>query len=159
VLIVAAGKWAYHCFWKYSAYICQAGRSFRQDVNRIGYYADGAIRPEFPMILGRRDHVAFTYETSRKLQLSGDPFDAAYAAIIEHLIADGRDDNPAQIFFLTPPGHPLTLKIPQPIANTEHSHAGGSIAWTQGHRYVRESAILASPKTTDELSDLQATGS
>lgn len=157
VLIVAANKWAYECFRKYSAYICQTDRSFRPEVDRIGYSCEGAIQAEFPTILERRDHVGFNYETSRKLQLSGNPFDAAFATIIERAIADGRDNIPGQVFLLSPPDSRLTLRIAQPITNTERSETGRPIAWTQGHRYVQESAILAGPRTTDELAEFRAT--
>jgi hypothetical protein len=101
VLIVAANKWAYYCFWNYSAYICQAGRSFRQDVDRIGYYVNREIRPEFPLILARRDHVPFNYETARKLRLLGNPYDMAFAEIIERSKREGRDDIPGQVFLLS----------------------------------------------------------
>lgn len=151
VLIVAGSKWAYDCFRRYSAYICQSGRSFRPDVDRIGYYANGSIQCEFPKILGRRDHVVITPRTVQELQSSRDPQDEAFARVVDRLIADERTGGTSQIFLLSGADDPHTMVIPQPIRNTERTSSGRAYAWTRGHRYVREDAILAGPETTSEL--------
>jgi hypothetical protein len=151
ILIVAGGKWAYHCLHRYGAYICQAGRSFRSDVERIGYYANGAIQPEFPRIQGRRDHVLTTLETAQALLTSGSAEDARFAAVIALLLLDGREAGiESQVFLLSPPGSPETLVLAQPIRNVRR---GLGSAWTQGHRYAPEAAIRSEPGTTDELDE------
>ncbi|HEU5431989.1 MAG TPA: hypothetical protein VFU81_10010, partial [Thermomicrobiales bacterium] len=110
VLLVAAGKWAYACFTdfarsdregQYTAYICQAGRSFRSDVERLGYYVNGAIRPEFPLIFARRDHVDLTPQTAREFRSSGDLEDARFAAIVEQAMIDPHPGPVEQIFLLS----------------------------------------------------------
>lgn len=151
VLIVAAGKWAYHCFWSYAAYVCQADRSFRHDVDRLGYYAHGAIQAEFPTILARRSHVEFTPDNVRRLRATGYHQDAAFATVIERMLADGRDQVPGQVFLLSGPDDPQTLRIAEPIRNDTRSATGRVTAWTQGQRYVSEAALRACPKTASQL--------
>lgn len=151
VVVVAANRWAYDCFWKYSAYICQAGRSFRPDVDRLGYYAKGAIQCEFPTILARRDHVDLTPQSVRDLRASGDAQDAQFADVVERLVADGHCDRAEQIFLVTGAEDPRTLRIAHPIRNSERAPSGRRIAWVRGHRYVPEAALLAAPQTTGEL--------
>lgn len=149
VLIVAGTRWAYHCFRHYGAYICGAARSFRP-TTRLGYYANGAIQREFPMIQGRRDHVAETRETVQSLLMSGNPEDARLAAVVALLVLDGREGSRSQIFLLSPPQSEETLVISHPIRNTR---TGPGRAWTQGHRYVPETVVLSEPYTTDELDE------
>lgn len=155
VLIVAASKWAYHCFHRYSAYICQPDRHFRSESIRLGYYADREIMPEFPRILLRRSRIAITQETVKTLRASGSWQDAAFAVIVEELVADGRHGTESQIFLLTGPNDPQTLRIAQPI---RHATSGRGTAWTQGQRYVSETAILAEPPTTAALMAAEDSG-
>jgi hypothetical protein len=160
VLIVAGSDWAYDCFTRFAArddsgrftaYICQAGRRFRPDVERLGYYAHGAIRPELPAILARRDHVALTAQTARAWRSTGDPVDARFATIVERAMNDQHPGPVEQIFLLTSPDDPRTLQLDHPIRNTERASSGRRIAWTRGHRYVPESVLLTNPETTGEL--------
>lgn len=165
VLIVAGSDWAYPCFTGYAmtddhgnftAYICQAGRSFRPEVDRLGYYANGAIQPELPAILARRDHVALAPQTARAWRATGDSVDARFAAIVERAMVEramgDRHPGPVeQIFLLSGPDDPRTVRIGRPISNTERTPAGRRIAWTRGHRYVAESVLLTNPETTGEL--------
>lgn len=152
VLIVAGGKWAYHCLHRYGAYICQAGRSFRPEACRIGYYANGAIQREFPSIQARRDHVSETREVVHAWLTSGDAEDARFAAVVALLLLNGREEGGrSQIFLLSPPQSPETLLISRPIRNTRPGHGS---AWTQGHRYASEAAIRHEPETTEALAAL-----
>jgi hypothetical protein len=151
VLVVAGNKWAYDCYGTYSAYITQPGRHFRPEVERMGYYANGAIQREFPTILARRDHVALTQQTVRDLRSSGDTQDAQFAEVVEQLIADGIEGRTEQIFLLSGPEDPRTLRISDPIRNTERAASGRRTAWTQGRRYVHEVVLLTGPQTTREL--------
>ena len=59
VLVVAAGKIAVADYVRYSAYICQPERSFR-DVERIGFYRHGQIEPFFARIRYRRMNLEFS---------------------------------------------------------------------------------------------------
>jgi hypothetical protein len=153
VLIVPANQWAYDCFWRYSAYICQAGRHFRSDVHRLGYYANGAIQREFPAILVRRDHVALTEQTVARLHSTGAWQDAAFATVVERLIADGHHDRAEQIFLVSGPHDRWTWHIANPICNSERTASGRRTAWARGHRYVPEDALLTDPQTTSDLSE------
>lgn len=153
VLIVPAGKWAYHAWHRYGAYICQAGRSFRSDARRIGYYANYEIFSEFPCIQEHRDYVPENRESIQAWLTSGNVVDARFAAVIGLLLLDGRHEGgESQIFLLSPPQSPETLVISHPIHKI--SRTGRGSAWTQGHRYVPESMIRSEPETTSELDAL-----
>jgi hypothetical protein len=118
-------------------------------VGRIGFYAHGAIQPEFPRIQARRDHVPVELNTTQAWLTSGNPEDARFAGVIALLLLDGRESGiVSQIFLLSPPQSPDTLVISRPIQNMRR---GLGSAWTQGHRYVPEAAIRSEPETTDEL--------
>jgi hypothetical protein len=128
-------------------------------VDRLGYYVGGAIRPEFPLILARRDSVALTPQTARELRLSGDPQDARFAAIVEQTLADPHPGPVEQIFLLSGPRDPRTLRISKPIRNTARAESGRHIAYVRGQRYVSEAALLSEPETTGELDARMATAS
>jgi len=156
VLIVAANQWAYHCFWTYAAYVCQADRPFRHDIGRLGYYVNGAIQREFPAILARRKHVSFDERNVSELKASGYHLDAAFATVIERMLTDGREEIPGQVFLLSASNDPLTLYTASPIPNDKRGKSGRITAWTQGQaRYVAEAVLLSSPSTTSELDYLQ----
>ena len=73
-LVVAAGA-AWDYYGRHAAYVCQAGRSFR-DTQRLAFYRRKRIESSVPTILDRRDRVPFTpYEASRLLRTK-DPLDA-----------------------------------------------------------------------------------
>ena len=148
VLVVAARN-AYDEYLNYHAYVCQAGRSFR-DVHRIGFYRHGKIEPHFPTIRASEDHVAFSTENVERLRSSGSAVDRELADLIATLVSHHlRDDwDSYQVFLLTPPAHPQTLTLPQPIM---HDTRGRGSAWTFGHRYIGEASLLRNPRNTDEL--------
>lgn len=151
VLVVAAGKIAVADYLRYSAYICQPERSFR-DVERIGFYRHGQIEPFFPRIRYRRMNLEFSDGQAHALRRTGAALDAEVASVIEQTLADPRDPRkagwPYQVFLLTPREDPQTLKLPAPI---QHRTLGRGTAWTQGTRYTSEASLRQDPGTTDDL--------
>lgn len=151
VVIVAAGA-AYDLYVKYAMYFSQPGRSF-QPVERIGFYTGNEIKPYFPRILARRDHVGIDRSSAHTLRLSSSNDEAAIGQLVERLLDDGvlGEGDVQQVFLLSPTGDPRTLVLPGPIHNVSVSAQGRRVAWTQGQRYVSSAALEAAPETTADL--------
>lgn len=82
VLVVAAGKIAFEDYRRYNAYMCQPKRSFR-DVERMGFYRDGRIEPQFPRIRYRKMNVEFSRANEAALRGTGSALDAEVADLID----------------------------------------------------------------------------
>lgn len=151
VLIVAAGKSAWLDFQRYTAYICQDRRSFR-DVPRMGFYVDAAIQPILPTIRYRADGVEWSRSNIAALRETGSHLDAEVANVIEQSLdnpTDRRTENGRyQVFLLSAAGDADTLTLAQPVA---HNARGRGSAFVQGQRYISETALRANPPSTDEL--------
>lgn len=156
-VVVVAARNAYPQYHTISAYVCQPAsqRSFQPQVERMGFYANGAIQPEVPVILDRRGEVEVSVESIARLRTTGDDLDRRYADTIERYMAtDPYAKNapfPAQIFLLAPPTDPATTLFPEPIKNTTKASTGRGYAWTLGQRYTRSDALRKAPATTDDL--------
>lgn len=141
-VIVAASR-AYDEYLKYGAYVCQPGRSFRQGLQRLGFYRHKRIEREVPRILHVRDNVDITPDSEAELD-GGDEHDQALAALIGALLADDArpDGSVNKIFLLEEPARAHLL--PSPV---RHETSG---AWTQGQRYTSFDA-LEEAETTEDL--------
>ena len=151
VLVVAAGKVAYPEYRRYAAYVCQRNRGFNGDHDRLGFYANQAIMPEFPTILHVEDDVVFTRSSAEAIRTRGGEHDAALARVIGRMLDDGarHDGFVGKVFLLSPRADETqTLLLPEAI---NHTTTGPGTGFTQKHRYVSEGALMAHPKTTDEL--------
>jgi hypothetical protein len=148
--VVAAGAaWGYYL--RHSAYVCQAGRSFR-DTDRLAFYRRKRIEPLVPAILARRDGVVFSTKHAASLRAAGNTIDCQIADVIETSLVEGSrfDGAVHQVFLLSASDDPRTLVLGAPIIHE------GSSAWTMGQRYA-SSGSLAEARTTADLSDAPRT--
>jgi len=155
--VVVAAREAYPEFKRTSAYICQANRSFRGGLKRLGFYTAGAIRPEVPEILYREDNVVFSRHEAEARAASGDERGAAIGELIKKALAfdDRRTYGERyQVFLLSGPGDERTLTLDAPIRSTAVDGNGRPRAWTQGQRYTRSDLLKRQPETTDELAEI-----
>ena len=136
-----------------------AGRSFRQGLTHMAFYADGAIQPEIPAILDCRDNLLMTSEVADELAASSREGDRQFARAIsqELQLRSPRQGQAFQVFLLSPNADGQTLKLSQPVANTAVGANGRRVAWTQSQRYVRLSDLKTSPATTTELDLIRET--
>jgi hypothetical protein len=150
--LVPAGRIALTDYDKYSAYICQPNRSFRSGMDHLGFYARGEISPHFPRIGKTWEEVEFSNEEVKRRRASGDRHDAELASIIERVLAapsrGGHRVGSHKVLLLTPPGHPDTLTLLQPI---KHLERGRGQAFVRKQRYTTLAALRRQPKTTAEL--------
>lgn len=142
--VVVAARDAYPEYQRYSAYICQEGRSFREGLQYLGFYTNHAIQREIPVILRRQDHFLIAQEHADELRASEDPIDRSLAALVDRLVADGdgRVGKTKQVFLLTPHLDEQTRSLQQPIR-----HEGP--AWTMGQRYARLELLERARSTLD----------
>jgi hypothetical protein len=150
--LVPAGRIALTDYDNYSAYICQPNRSFRDEMDHLGFYARGQISPHFPRIRKTWEKVEFSNEEVERRRASGDPDDAELASIIERLLAapsrGGHRAGAHKVFLLTSTGHPDTLTLAAPI---KHLKRGRGQAFVRKQRYTTLAALKREPKTTAEL--------
>jgi hypothetical protein len=145
--VVVAARNAYQEYLDTGAYICQAGRHFREDIRHLGFYKSKAIQREIPSIRHRRDHVIFSSDESARLGATGNDLDGSIARLIDRSLRSGRreEGHPYEIFLLFSPSDEATIALPHEIANTNKG------AWTQNQRYTSSEALRRGPATTNEL--------
>lgn len=142
--VVVPAKAAWPFYQQCSAYICQAGRTFRA-IDRIAFYADREVKGDIPAVLHRRDNVDWTPEGAERLRASGDRFDRKIADVVEKshgLWTGGR----YQVFLLTGPGHPRHRQLK---AVLPHAGAGRGSAFVQRQRYVSLHSLETAATTED----------
>jgi hypothetical protein len=144
--VIVAARDAYPAYLKYSAYICQLGRTFRPGIERLGFYTRKAIQPELPRILLHLAAIEISATSADAVAASGAAHADRLAALLRTLDADGTVWAGAekQLFLLSEPESDKTLRLSAPV---EHLPPN---AWTQGQRYV-SSAALARANTTADL--------
>jgi hypothetical protein len=152
VLIVAA-RVAYPEYFEYHAYVTHAGRSYSDEARWLAFLSGGAIRPEIPEILYRRDHVPWSLEEVDKLEAAGDDVSVQLADIIRRTLVETTRtvDEKFQVFLLSAPDDSRTVRLPGPVLSTKKDHKGAPVALTFGHRYTLMRELEKGPTTTDEL--------
>ncbi len=145
-LVVAAAE-AYPAYGKYSAYLCQVGRSFREGIRYLGFYTHKEIKPEFGMIEQRIPVLSITQAVADEYAQKGDQEARRVVELIEQQLRDRTPwaGNEHQVFLLSAVNSPKTIKLAAPIAHAGHS------AWTRSQRYLRSVDIQAGITTTDQL--------
>lgn len=153
-VVVIPAKYALDEYFRCSAYICQANRSF-QPSTRMAFYTNNKIDRHIPKILGRVAAISpDEIETRTDLTESEK---VNLRTIYEKMkgTAKGEDWNQYKhdVHFLTSPGSPETLILPQDIENdlTRRNPPHRRVAFTQSQRYVSLAMLAKGPKYTSEL--------
>lgn len=142
VLVVAAGFAYPRQYLAASAYACQPGRSFRRDVDWIAFYASGAIREHVARIWYWEDQVLIS-GAEAAARRAGGAAGRGVAAVIEATLRNepGQEGTRRQVFLLSGPDAPETIRLPQPIMSDARSSSGRPCAWVQSQRYVPLAAL------------------
>lgn len=156
-VVVVAARVAYGEYQNHVVYVCQPGRAFRRGLTHLGFYTDGAIQPLVPRIVAVADNVPFTAEEAAHRRATGDPIEARIAATIDA----GLEQAPGaglrtpgetyQVFLLSPPDDPATVRLVGPIVNDTVGRGGRTFAWTMGQRYVSLTRLTSGAAKTSEL--------
>ena len=148
-VVVAAGD-TYEANIKYGVYICQPGRSFR-DVEHIGFYKDGEIKPMFLCVGSARRGREVVLSDLRNDKASAE--DKKLADIIDAYLTDlGWADvpffqGPFQVF------QGEVLDIGRSVENDLTArNSARRVAYTQGQRYAELKKIKAAPTTSKLVS-------
>ncbi len=136
-VVVVAARVAYPEYLKRSVYVCQPERAFRDGLTHLGFYANSTIQPHVPRIRYREDSVTFTHEEAAARD-RGSATDRLVGEVIRTLLADGprEEGKQYQVFLLSGPEDPDTVRLARPIANDTVAESGRPWAWTIGQRYV-----------------------
>ena len=140
-----------------SVYLCQPGRSISEQVQYVGFYGDGEIKPFVARILRRQDEVVFESEIAAHVT-SGSCFsqsDVVYEKVLELIEAgDVEEDSVLQMFVLSGHDDQETIRLPHPIRGDTTSPTGRHVAWNRNQRYVYSDDLKTAPHTTNELDRL-----
>jgi hypothetical protein len=156
-VVVVAARFAYPEYLKRGVYVCQPERAFREGLTHVGFYASSAIQPHVPRIRYREDLVTFSHEEAGARR-TGSNSDRMISEVIQALLDDGtrEEGKQYQVFLLSWPEDPDTVRLAQSIANDTVTESGRPWAWTMNQRYV-SLATLTRPGVT-VTSDLGAPG-
>ncbi len=153
-VVVMAARAAYPEYLAHHVYVCQPGRTFRDGLTHLGFYAEKAIQPHVARILFREDAVVFSSEEAARRRDAGGVFERRIAETIDVLLEDGSRQlgESYQVFLLSGPDEAETVKLARPLVNASTSASGRPTAWTMGQRYT-SLARLTKPGifSTDEL--------
>ena len=150
-VVVVAARFALDENRKYSAYICQAHRSFRPCV-RMAFYTKNKIYRRIPKILERIEAIS-----RDEIETRTDLTDIERARLrtllkqMEPARSEEWSKKKLKIVFLSPPDSPDTLVLPDDIVHNSTTGSGRGTAFTQGQRYVSLARLEKGPKTTSEL--------
>jgi hypothetical protein len=136
-VVVVAARNAYPEYLRRSVYVCQPKRTFRDGLTYMGFYANGAIQRPLARIRYREDLVTFSHQEAASRGL-GSAVERRIGEVIELLLADGPREEGEQyeVFLLSGPEDPDTLRLDAPIMNDTVAESGRSIAWARKQRYV-----------------------
>jgi hypothetical protein len=142
-VVVVAARVAYGEYLQRALYVCQPERAFRGGLTHMGFYAEGAIKPEIATIRYREDLVSYTYDEAEQRR-GGSAVDVLIADAIEADLTTGVRElgSQYQIFVLSAHDDSDTVRLPKPIKNDTVAESGRRWAWTLGQRYVSLSALM-----------------
>jgi len=140
--VVVAARSGWDEYLKGSAYYCQPGRSFRQ-VQHIAFYRLNHIEPIVPRVLAHHSEVLLDPD-----QPTGELREAieSYLAMKPRCAGETR-----QVFLLSGPDDPRTLRLTAPLPNDAHSKSGHRVAFTQKQRYVASERLCSATSTSQLL--------
>lgn len=145
VVVPAAEAWG--LYEESRAYVCQAGRFFR-DVSHIAFYRKSAIEPEIAAIQHRLDDVPFSQAEVGNLFRSHDPEKMRLAEVMREAIRRGWTGSTYQVFLLSAPGEPRHVTRSARIA---HTATGQGKAFVQRQRYFPLETLRHASSTADLL--------
>ncbi len=118
--VIVAARHAWPEYMKLHVYACQPGRPF-QPVKYLGFYADGQVMELVPRIVHRHDHV----------RLERSLYKDELGRVVDRLLEQSprRLATEYQVFLLSAPDDPQTIRLNAPIANDLQSASGRTTAF------------------------------
>ena len=138
--VIVAARSAYDEYLRHSVYVCQPNRPFR-NVERLGFYSEGAVQQHIPRILESHDEVEF-----RAGVHSG-----ALGRIVDNFCQLGTREigRVYKVLILSDPDSPDTVRLSEAIRNDKTSQTGKTTAFTMSQRYVSLDKLLRAKYTSE----------
>jgi len=152
VLVIPA-RFAWDEYKRFSAYVCQANRSFRPTTH-LAFYVRGIIETAVPQILDVVESVELSDKgivACRGISETATERLRDLLRTMQRIGCPGQLGQTRKVVFLTPPDSPKTIRLPHPIKNDKVTKKGHPWAFVVGQRYVSTARLLAGPMTTSEL--------
>lgn len=151
-VVIVAARSAYPEYLATAAYICQPDRVFRDSATRLGFYADGEIKPEIAEIQYVEESVIFTVEEAHRRKSSAHAAVRQVGGLVQLSLQSGRDSGQAyKVMLLSAKDAAATLVLSAPIANDQRTATGKRWGWTLGQRYTSLAALKRGPAVTSAL--------
>jgi putative ATP-dependent endonuclease of the OLD family len=156
-VLIVAERFGHAEYLRSGVFAGDPGRGLSPDIRHVAFYEDGHIREEVPRVLARHDDLVFSEHVAVRLMKSKAPHDEAIGKFITEELASGRreEGDVRQIFLLSPPEAPETMRLPTPVVNTKTSPKGRPMAFVVRHRMSNTGAFAAAPATTHQLEELE----
>jgi hypothetical protein len=148
--VVVAAKSAWLEYLRYSAYICQPDRTFREGISHFGFYYHGSIQSKVAKIRAYHPAVAFSPTEAARLSDAGEH---GRADLIDRALTDGVrvEGNSHGVMLLSGPSGADTVQLDAPIVNDTKTAAGRTWAWTLSQRYTRLDRLRSGVTRTSQL--------
>lgn len=124
--VIVPGEEAWEFYEDAHAYICQAGRFFR-DVKHLAFYADREIKPEIPQVKARLDNVVWNKSKAMELQGSNDREKRKLGKVMELGLKRSWQEGIYQVFLLTRPGDPKQVTLEHALNNPKSGKSSGFV--------------------------------
>lgn len=138
----AKRAWPLYQDHKCSAYVCQAGRFFRQ-IKYIAFYAERCIQREIPRIRARYDNVVWSTEESHRLLGSDDKCERKLGKVMRCGLENGWDQGVYQVFLLSRVGDPKHVSLKSPLEN------GREVPFVRKQRYTSVDRLRSASSVWD----------
>jgi len=152
VLVIPA-RFAWDQYHTFSAYVCQAKRSFRPTTH-LAFYVRGIIETAVPLILDVVESVELSDKgiaACRGISETASERLRDLLRTMRRIGGSGHLGETRKVLFLTAPDSPNTIRLAHPIKNDKVTKTGRPWAFVVYQSYVSMARLLAGPKTTSEL--------
>ena len=127
-----------------------------ENVNHIGFYADGEIKAEVPAIVQHYPSIRFDEVVAEQLSATGNMTDQKIADVIAGSLRvdDDLAGTTRQLLLLSASQDGESITMGAPIKNTKESH-GRPLAWAIVPKVVHAQSLREDPATTAELDAME----
>jgi hypothetical protein len=152
VLVVPAGKTALDDYERFSVYICQPDRSFKQ-TKFLAFYAKGKIAARVPRIVDRVLHVTLSSQGVAAQPGLTDSTRQLLHSLVGQLERGRREllGTSHQVFLLSGPHDRATIKLASEIGNDLKTSSGRTIPFARSQRYVSLTRLQGGVSHTSDL--------
>ena len=141
--VIVAARVAYPMYLTHGVYVCQPGRSFKQGLTYLGFYAGGEVKPELSRIELNAGDLNLSEEGFARLVATHGDLGRELADRLRRLLDSEprRHGDTNRVFLLSRPDEPATETLPRSVPNDLVGKSGDRTAYTMGQRYTSVKAL------------------